>query len=100
VDWPTVTLILGMLAILGLLIVGGTASVSKGRLEVNSDGFMYWLHKAKEERGQVVTAPVQPVNPQPMQRLLKLPGATIAWVDDKPLNNVFERRALASAGIY
>jgi hypothetical protein len=41
VDWPTVTLILGVLAILGVLIVGGTASVSKGKLEVNSDGFMH-----------------------------------------------------------
>jgi CheY-like chemotaxis protein len=100
VDWPTVTLILGVLAILGVLIVGGTASVSKGKLEVNSDGFMHWLHKAKEEKGQILTAPVRPVNPRPTRRLLKLPRATIAWVDDKPLNNVFERRALASAGIF
>lgn len=61
---------------------------------------MHWLHKAKEEKGEPVTAPVQPVNPRPTQRLLTLPRAAIAWVDDKPLNNVFERQAFASAGIF
>jgi len=99
-DWATVTLILGILAVVGILIVGGRASISKGKLEIDTRGFMHWLRKAKEEKGEPATSPVKPVNPLPTQRLIKLPRATIVWVDDKPLNNVFERQAFASAGIF
>jgi hypothetical protein len=100
-DWPTVILILGILAIVGVLIVGGRASVSKeGTIEINSQGFMHWLQKANVEKGAAETAPVQFINPQPTQQNIKLPRATIAWVDDEPLNNVFERQAFASAGIF
>ena len=106
-DWPTVYLILGGIAIIGVLVVGGTVTV-KG-LSVNTQGFLHWLRRASEEKGATAAAAQvptsrQPINPKPRRlwrRLwVKVPRATIAWVDDKPLNNQFERLAFASAGIF
>lgn len=99
-DWMTVVLILGILAIVGVLVIGGKAKVSKDSIAVDTPGFLHWLRKAREERGTSGSTPAQPVDPKPKQRLLKLPRATIVWADDKPLNNQFERLAFASAGIF
>ncbi len=99
-DWATVTLILGILTIVGILIIGGNATISKGSITIDTSGFLEWLRKAKDEKGISTPAPVKQVDPLPTQKIGKLPRATIAWVDDKPLNNVFERRAFASAGIF
>ena len=104
-DWPTVIFILGILAIVSIVIIGGKAKVSKTGVEVDTPGFLDWLQKAKAAKGaanlppEAITA-ATPINPKPVQPGVKLPRAAILWIDDNPLNNINERFAFASVGVF
>ena len=109
-EWTTVLLILGILAILGATVVGGKVKVSKDGLEYDAKGFLDWLSRAREEKAKQrpgseagrsgrVPEPTPSDIVKNLERA-RIPRARVLWVDDHPINNVFERQALASVGIF
>lgn len=104
-EWPMVILVLGILALLAILIAGGNFRLGAGggELSVNTVGILENLRRANETKSGTdnTLAPAAPAfDPHLKQRRAKLPLATILWVDDEPLNNIFERQAFANAGIF
>jgi CheY-like chemotaxis protein len=107
-EWSTVVFVLGLVAILAVIVVGGRAKVGKGGIEIDTGGIREWLRKAQEEKkapaGQASRNKTPPAEAQELARApapsTKVPRARVLWVDDHPLNNIFERQALASAGIF
>lgn len=105
-DWLTVLLILGLVVVILVAVVGGRGVVSARGLEFDSEGLIRLLQKASESKG-VDPSPATPLREEGssfVQRTRNidrtLPLATILWVDDDPLNNLFERRAFATLGIF
>lgn len=116
-DWPTVVLILGVLGLVFVAVFGGRFKASKDGVEyVNEKGLLEWLGRAREQKGAPPpaapesaraghAAPPPPAQPdaQALGRQLgrgQVPRARILWVDDHPLNNLYERQALASLAIF
>lgn len=121
-DWPTVVLILGTLAILAAALVGGRMKATKDGVEFDSQGFLAWLTRAREQKvgtpaaaesageraglrrdGQArdeSRASATLADAVVKARGGKIPRARVLWVDDHPLNNLYERQALASLGIF
>ncbi|HYH78735.1 MAG TPA: response regulator [Longimicrobium sp.] len=113
-DWPTVVLILGVLAIVAAALVGGRVKANKDGIEYDTEGLLKWLLRAEQEKGVAppaaaeYAASAQPAQAPParveveraVSRLGRPRVRRVLWVDDHPLNNVFERQALASLGIF
>lgn len=99
-DWPTAFLILGVLAIIGVVIVGGRAKVTKEGVEIDTPGFLKWVQKASEDKNTSITLDESELAPKAITTQQQLPLATVMWVDDLPIRNHYERRALASRGVF
>ena len=106
-DWLNVLLILGMIGLLGVMVVGGKFKASKGGIEVDTKGLLHWLQQAEEKEGKVAvsrggTAPTlqSVLGAHALPPIERIPRARILWVDDKPLNNLYEKHALAEIGVF
>jgi len=100
VSWPTVILTLGVIGLLVVAFVGGKATVNKDGVKIDTRGYLAWLLRAQEAKKPHSKFSTEIAKPQSVDPQQKLPRAIILWVDDNTLNNIFERRALASVGIY
>lgn len=125
-DWPIVVLILGLVAIVAVTLVGGRMKATKEGMEYEAKGLLeWWLARAREQKGGP-PAPAADAADDGKQRDLHrgrqargqsrssatladavvkargttIPRARVLWVDDHPLNNLFERQALASMGVF
>jgi CheY-like chemotaxis protein len=104
-EWFAVVLILGIIGVVAVALVGGRTRITTEGIEFNSEGLINSLQQAKESKG-IASSPPPPR--EEAERLIQrtrevshsLPVATILWVDDKPLNNLAERRAFAALGIF
>ena len=63
-DWPIVVLILGVLAIIGVVIVGGRAKVTQRGVEIDTPGFLKWLQKASEDKNTSITLAESELTPK------------------------------------
>jgi CheY-like chemotaxis protein len=105
-EWITVLLILGLVVIVVVALVGGRTVIGPEGIQFDSEGLINSLQKARESRG-VASPSESSLREEEMgfiRRTKKidrtLPVATILWVDDHPVNNLFERRAFAALGIF
>jgi hypothetical protein len=105
-DWPIVILILGIVAIIGVLLVGGTSSANQKGVVVKTDGLLSILLELSKKNASQASAPAElkqtaaRINALADPLARTLPRATILWVGDQPLNNLLERRVFAGLGIY
>ena len=103
-DRLTVLLILGLVGLILVALVGGRIVIGPKGLQFNSQGLLDYLNRAREEKGMTSSGASSSRQGDFIQRTTRisrsLPAATILWVDDKPLNNLFERRAFAALGIF
>jgi CheY-like chemotaxis protein len=102
--WPTTLLILGVLSLVVVAIIGGGAKVTSEGIELNSTGLLDHLRRAQEQRGKPQVDPdlsaIQAMKRDASERgVSKLPLGKVLWVDDHPLNNFWERLALANIGV-
>lgn len=101
-DWLNVLLILGILALVVVGLLGGRVKIGRGGLELNTSGLLENLRKAEESRGHTETNEWQV--PEQVAQIaekggISLPLGNVLWVDDHPINNFWERRALADIGV-
>ena len=96
-EWSTVVFVLGLIALLAAIVLGGKVAIGKDKIELDTPGFLKWMEKARTEKKQPAPPVVADPATLPKQRI---PRARVMWVDDHPANNVYERQALASVGIF
>ncbi len=103
-DWLTFFLIVLGIGVVGIL--GGRIVIGRDRIEIDTPGLLENLRKAREGKG--IPAPQSPSSFHEVEQARalvqrndhKVPVADVLWVDDHPLNNLFERRALSKMGIF
>ena len=102
-DWLTLLLILGIVGLIIVALLGGKIKIGKGGLELDTAGLIENLRKAEEARGWVpskdrsnIEQKLKAVRQGSSQRL---PTGRVLWVDDHPINNYWERLALADIGV-
>jgi CheY-like chemotaxis protein len=95
---PVLLGLLAVLAVLGALAFGGKIKFGPV-LEVSVNGALQAWRSAAQAKG------AKPPDEGTLKTLVTtlgahLPTASILWVDDQPLNNLYERRAFAELGVF
>ena len=81
-----------------IALIGGCFSAGPKGIEIDTDGLLQFMQKAAKEKGIALAAMDFPGGLA--RTIMRVPSSRVLWVDDKLLDNLFERQALGQLGIF
>lgn len=100
-EWPLFYVLAFMVVVVAFF--GGQVSVTpKGVLKIKTEGLLHGLQAARRQKGKTRAEPDEEKVVDEARTAMKKNRypAQVLWVDDYPLNNIYERQALSGIGIH